>query len=83
MLVVVILGCVPQNIEIFDFLGYVFKLCKLITSHILASFFNSSHIDFHFNYYVKVMLTKMLLIQTTIKFAYPKNNEIVKIWGMF
>ena len=34
-------------------------------------------------YDLKVMLTKMLLIQTTIKFAYPKNNEIVKIWGTF
>ena len=36
MLVVEILGCVPQNMEKFDFLGYVFKLCKPARPHMLA-----------------------------------------------
>lgn len=52
MLVVEILDCVPQNIEIFDFLGYVFKLCKLARSHMLALKRRLSHIDFYFGSYV-------------------------------
>lgn len=52
MLVVEILGCVPQNIGIFDFLGYVFKLCKLARSHMLALKRRLSHIDFYFGSYV-------------------------------
>ena len=56
-------------------LGYVFKLCKLITSHILASFFNSSHIDFHFNYYVNhyVTYTCLMAINVPQKFTIFKN----------
>ena len=56
-------------------LGYVFKLCKLITSHILASFFNSSHIDFYFNYYVNhyVTYTGLMAINVPQKFTIFKN----------
>lgn len=79
MLVVEILGCVPQNIEIFHFLGTFSSYVNWL-GHICLLNRENCHILI---YDLKVMLTKMLLIQTTIKFAYPKNNEIVKIWGTF
>ena len=66
--------CTTKN-EFSQILWYVFKLCKLITLHILASVFNSSHIDFHFNYYVNhyVTYTCLMAINVPQKFTIFKN----------
>jgi len=51
-----LMECTPK-IEVFNFLWYVFKLCKLIMSHILVLIIYLLHIVLHFYSYVNQYIT--------------------------
>ena len=72
-----IFGNVPQILPFLVFLWYVFNLCKLVMSHILALSLLLSHIDLFSYCYV----TNMLLILAVLQKC-TQNSIFLNFWGI-